>query len=282
MGGPTLDLSEMFVVRKIYLKKAEKYLRYHGKIPFTQGSLGHDVLWVVEHYGLMPEQAYSGMPGKTHNHTDLVKDLKEFLDTQLEEGIDPHWQTGFQAIMDQHLGIVPAVFQFNGSRYNARSFADFCRINPNDYVGFTSFDYKPYGEKIVVEVPDNFSDGQYFNLTLDSLVMVTTRALKNGYSVEWDGDVSEPGFKAREGTAELDTTVTPELRQHWFDNHRTTDDHLMHFVGLKTEEDGSVYFWVKNSWGTQSGYDGFLVMDHNYFRAKTICIIIHKNALLDQ
>lgn len=279
LGGPSLDLSEMFVVRKIYLKKAEKYLRYHGGIPFTQGALGHEVMWVMENHGLMPEEAYSGKRGKTHNHTDLLKELKEYLDLQLKEGIEPHWQTAFQAIMDKHMGVIPAVFKFNGTQYNSKSFAKFCRLDPDDYVGFTSFLYKPYGEKVVVEVPDNFSNGLYFNLTLDSLVLVATRALKNGYSIEWDGDVSELSFQSKEGTAYLDTTVTPELRQHWFNSHKTTDDHLMHFVGLKEDKEGNVFFWVKNSWGTKVGHDGFLVMDESYFRAKTICIILHKDAL---
>ena len=58
--GKKVDLSEMFVVRKIYMEKAVLYLRYDGKANFSQGALAHDFFRVFKTYGMMPEGSYNG------------------------------------------------------------------------------------------------------------------------------------------------------------------------------------------------------------------------------
>jgi bleomycin hydrolase len=276
----SVDLSEMWVVRKIYMAKAEKYLRYHGKSNFSQGSLAHDVFNVAEQYGLMPESAYDGRidDNAPHNHSDLEKELKTFLDGQLGTAIDPHWKIAFDAILDKHLGGVPAVFQVNGKEFNAISYRDELGIVPRDYVGITSFKYRPFYSSMIVEVPDNFSNGTYYNVPLKTLIQESKSAIEKGFSLEWDGDVSEATFNRKTGEAHMgNTVVTEEQRQMWFDDHTTTDDHLMHVVGVKGEGE-ELSFWIKNSWGTDHGTDGYLSMDYAYYAAKTVSIYMHQES----
>ncbi len=127
-------------------------------------------------------------------------------------------------------------------------------------------------------------------------------ALEKGYTVAWDGDVSEKGYDKKEGIAilprldwddktkdEQDDTckkmepekeVTQELRQEYFENYATTDDHLMHVVGIATDQNGTKYYITKNSSGTKDrGHDGHIYLSEAYVRAKTIAILLHRNAL---
>jgi len=124
-------------------------------------------------------------------------------------------------------------------------------------------------------------------------VAVVDHALEQGYTVAWDGDVSEKGFSAREGLAVLpedpdrpdlftkpgkEVTVTQELRQQAFMNFSTTDDHLMHIVGMAHDSNGTKYYIVKNSWGKIGPYGGVVYISEAYFRMKTIAVTMHKSA----
>jgi len=50
LGGDSLDLSEMFIVRNIYPLKAERYVRLHGNSVFGPGSVFGDVLFCLKNY----------------------------------------------------------------------------------------------------------------------------------------------------------------------------------------------------------------------------------------
>lgn len=296
-GKKTPDLSEMYAVRKIYLEKGEKYIRYHGLCNFSQGALAHDLVHAYKKYGAMPESVYSGKPnGERHNHELMEKELKNYLDTILSKKvIDPHWKNGFEAILDKHLGEVPAVFKVDNTQYNAISYANSqLGLQPDDYISFTSFSHHPYNEAFILEVPDNWSNGFFYNVALPDLMQIMQYALQKGYTVEWDGDVSEPGFRPDLGIAmfvdkksDLQTVnklpkeklTTASSRQAGFDNHTTTDDHLMHITGIYNDPDGNAFFAVKNSWGAKSGFEGFIYMSDLYMQMKTISIMVNKNAI---
>ena len=73
--------------------------------------------------------------------------------------------------------------------------------------------------------------------------------------------------------------ITAELRQIGYDSKTTTDDHGMHIVGLYQDQNGTRYFLVKNSWGTNNVPKGYLYISENYFRYKTINIYLHKESI---
>ena len=54
MGKGEFDLSEMFIVNKSYIDKADKYVRLHGFMNYAQGGSFADVLYVFKHYGAIP------------------------------------------------------------------------------------------------------------------------------------------------------------------------------------------------------------------------------------
>jgi len=131
-------------------------------------------------------------------------------------------------------------------------------------------------------------------LPLADMMKVIDNAAQKGYSIAWDGDVSEKGFSGKQGLAVLpvnpnreDLFETPgkeiqvdqATRQRMFERFSTTDDHLMQVVGTAKDKDGNEYFKIKNSWGEISDYKGFLYMSRPYAEAKTVSIMVHKDAI---
>lgn len=292
-GKTNLDLSEMFIVRNIYIQKAKNYILRQGKANFSQGSLAHDQINALTQYGVVPESLYPGnLVDSKHDHSELEKVLKGFLDGVIaNKKPSEKWLPAFEAILDVYLGEAPSQFSYQGKEYDPISFSNYLGVNKDDYVGLTSFTHHPYGENFILEIPDNFSNGIYLNVPLNKLLETSYDALQKGYTLSWDGDVSEKSFSASTGLAILpsqafdksmfdspvdEVKVTPQYRQDLFLDYTTTDDHLMHIVGVVKDQKGNKYFKVKNSWGEISDYKGFLYMSEAYFLAKTVSVYINK------
>lgn len=299
-GADNIDLSEMYTVRNIYMDKARNYIMRQGSAQFGEGGLGHDVINAISKYGAMPEQVYSGLIDgkKSHDHSMLTRELKNYLDTVLKSRpVDVNWMNGYTAILDKYLGAPPASFEYNGKTYTAASFAEsVLRFRADDYVNITSFTHKPYYRSFIIDIPDNFSNGSYYNLPLNEMVDLAKSVVKNGYTFMWDADVSNKGFRQQKGLAlNIDpkatitndnfTVATPEekydaaTRQRLFEELVTQDDHLMQVAGLLKAKDGREFFSVKNSWGQQGPYQGYIQVSEAYFGMNTISLVVPKAAL---
>ena len=53
----------------------------------------------------------------------------------------------------------------------------------------------------------------------------------------------------------------------------------MHILGLAQDRNGRTFYYVKNSWGADNLYEGYLYVSKPYFQYKTISIMLHKDAL---
>jgi bleomycin hydrolase len=202
-GGPEMDLSEMFTVRNCYSDKAKKYIRMDGKVNFAQGGGLHDILYVMKNYGMMPEEAYTGLNygEEKHSHYEMADGLTGYMDGILRNGnkhLSTAWQNGVEGILDAYLGQVPNEFTYNGKKYTPKSFMQMLGLNPDDYIGITSFTHHPFYSTFPMEVADNWLWWQYMNVPMEEMQAIVDNALKNGYSVAWAADVSEGGFPRRE------------------------------------------------------------------------------------
>ncbi|MFT5167119.1 MAG: bleomycin hydrolase [Saprospiraceae bacterium] len=296
-GNGVHDLSEMFVVRNIYRDKAKNYVLRQGKANFSQGSLAHDLIRVAKKHGIVPESVYSGKldGAEKHNHSEMEAVLKGMLDGVLKQkSLSKKWPVAFDCVVDTYLGEVAEEFAYNGKTYTPMTFASEMDINPDDYVNITSYTHQPYYEPFVLEIPDNYSNGSFYNVPIAELESIVDNAIKNGFSVAWDGDVSEKGFSAKNGMAILpkdekredlftnpaeELTVTQQMRQETFESYSTTDDHLMHLTGIARDQKGTKYYLIKNSWGEISDYKGYLHMSEAYFELKTVAVLVHKDAI---
>ncbi len=314
------DLSEMFIVRqKLINQLNDNYLR-RGRGNIGQGSLSHTFLNAYNQVGIVPEEVYSGInyDSPRHNHGEMMAMLEAVAGVALKaKKRSPQYDAMVKSVLDTYLGPLPETFTYRGKTYTPKSFAESLGINTSDYVELTSFTHHPYYEAFELEVPDNWEHARQYNLPLDELMDVIDGALRSGYSVCWDGDVSERGFRFANGVAinpdvrdlsrysaadsavfaplteaqrldsvmtfsrpYLEIVVTPEVRQEGFESFVTTDDHLMHLTGLAKDQNGTKYYVTKNSWGTdRNGFGGYLNMSESFVRAKTIYVMLHKDAL---
>ena len=203
-GNGEHDLSEMFIVRQKLLNQLnDNYLR-RGRGNIGQGSLSHTFLNAYNQAGIVPEEVYSGInyDSPRHNHGELMAMLEAVAGVAVKaKKRSPQYDKIVSNVLDTYLGPVPETFTYRGKTYTPKSFAASLGIDPSDYVELTSFTHHPYYEAFELEVPDNWEHARQYNLPLDELMEVIDGAIKNGYSVCWDGDVSERGFQFRHGAA---------------------------------------------------------------------------------
>ncbi len=310
-GMGTFDLSEMFVVRAGYLERGENYVRRQGMTAGGQGAENHDVWNEVRKYGIVPQSVWSGFPEgqdkPSHNELEAVQ--KAVLDAVVKFGndggkISTQWRKAFQGLVDPYFGgTPPEKFTLGGKEYTPQTYFQSLNLNPDDYVALTSYNHHPFWKPFVLEVSDNWSNGQFYNVPIDDFVKISENAVEKGYTVLWASDVSEKTFSAKEGMAVMpektwadmskgeqdsvflapvkEKIVTQDDRQMAFDNLTTTDDHGMHITGLVKDQNGTKYYTVKNSWGTDVNKKtgGYLYVSQPYFRFKTMSMMVHKDAL---
>ena len=319
MGKGEYDLSEMFVVHKNYGDKAQKYVRMHGTVNFAGGGSFADVLDCIKYYGIVPDEVQPGLNygEKMHRHGELDQSLKAYIDVVVKNAnrkLSTAWYNGFNGILNAYLGECPETFTYGGKQYSPQSFAKYLGIHSDDYVSITSFTHHPFYTAFPVEVPDNWRWANSYNLPLDEMMQVIDNAINKGFSVAWASDVSERGFnrrgiavvpdaEAKEGPGSdqahwlgltptereirignltgpvPEKVITQDLRQEGFDNYETQDDHGMLIYGIAQDQNGSRYYMVKNSWGTENPYKGTWYASVPFVQYKTINVVLHKDAL---
>ncbi len=288
------NISEMFIVKNIYQEKARNYVLRQGKANFSEGALAHDFIGAAARYGFVPEEVYAGKADdERHDHGEMNAVALGMLKAVVKlPRLNPKWETAYGRVIETYLGETPERFTYRGQSYSPKEFAESLDFRQDDYLSMSSFSHHPFYEKFVLEIPDNFSNGQFYNVPIDDLIETIDHAIENGFSVAWDGDVSERGFSAGNGIAVLPTepgrpdlfdvvgaevAVDQDLRQEKFMNLETMDDHLMHLTGIATDPAGNKYYLIKNSWGEAGPYKGYLYISEAYLRMKTIAILVHRD-----
>jgi bleomycin hydrolase len=254
-----------------------------------------------------------------HIHGELDDATKAYLDAIIKnpnKKLSTAWKNGLEGILSAYLGENPKSFSYNGKEFTPKSFAESLGLNLADYVFITSFSHHPFYSKFILEVPDNWAAKEAYNLPVDELGQIFDYAIDNGYAVAWASDVSEKGFSYKNGVAVvpdvnvtdmsdtdrakweslsdkekdaelytfdkpgLEKNITQELRQEGFDRYQTTDDHGMLIVGTAKDQNGKIYYKVKNSWGTAgSKYNGYFYASKAFVLYKTTSIMVNKNSI---
>jgi len=322
LGKPEVDLSEMYIVRYTYSEKASRYIRLHGKHTFSAGGAFHDVTNVIAQFGIVPESVYRGLEyGQTkHVHGEMDNLLKQQVEAVVQnknKKLSTAWPETVSSTLDSYLGEIPENFEYEGTNYTPQSFAkDYIGLNMDDYIEITSYTHHPFYSKFILEVPDNWSWDEVYNVPLNEFEEIIDYSLNNGFTVAWAADVSEKGFATsnkgfavlpaipaeemsqaeilkweelpeKEKEKELykmdkpvvEVEVTQEMRQLAFDNYETTDDHGMHIIGTAKSQDGKVFYKVKNSWGDYNEFQGYFYASKPYISYKSMSLMVHKDGV---
>lgn len=319
LGKPEVDLSEMFVVHHSYSDKADKYVRMNGTSNFGGGGSFYDVLYVLKNYGIVPDSIMTGLNygEEKHKHGELdalTEAYVKVIVSNPNKKLSTAWKTGFDGILDAYLGKCPDEFTVKGKKYTPITYEQSLGLNLDDYASLTSFTHHPFYTQFPIEIPDNWRWAESYNLPLDEFARVFDYAVDNGYTIAWGSDVSEKGF-TRNGIAvdpetkvanlpgsdqakwlnisqkdieekiykakgpQSEIKVDQKIRQQGFDNYQTTDDHGMVIFGTAKDQNGTKYYMVKNSWGTDSKYKGIWYASETFVLHKTINILVNKNAI---
>ena len=254
-----------------------------------------------------------------HNHYEMCEGIIGYLNAVNKKPgkkLTTAWLNGVAGILDAYFGQVPETFTYEGKTYTPKTFAQSLGLDMNNYIAFTSFSHHPFNKPFGLEVADNWLWGQYTNVTLEDFKAIVDYAVENGYPVGWAADVSEGGFKWNKGYAVIpeetkesdlegselarwvklsakekeskrfdikgpvkEITVTQESRQKMFDSQETTDDHGMVIEGYAVDQNGKRYYKVENSWDDKQIYKGYFYVSEAYFMAKTLSIMVHKDAV---
>ncbi|MCF8365219.1 MAG: C1 family peptidase [Bacteroidales bacterium] len=308
LGGPELNLSEMWSVRNAYEHRADSYVQLHGAFNFGPGGEPHQVMETLAERGMVPDVAYNGLTlGEdlpVHNEMDNV--LEAFVKAIVENKnrkLSPVWMQAYNGILDAYLGEMPREFDFEGKTYTPVSFAsEVLKINPGDYVEVTSYMNHEYFENFLLKIPDNWDYEMYYNLPMPSLINIIDFAISQGYTVAWAADVSDKFFNHKKGLAlvpekewdemssgERDSVfvvpvkqkeITPEMRQEAYRNYSTTDDHSMHIIGMVKDQDGNTWYKVKNSWAADSNdFGGYFYVSQPYILLRTVALYVSKDVV---
>ena len=199
--GKEVELSPMFVVSKTLIDRATYTVRMYNEPRFAEGGSAYDVIYCMEHYGLVPKAV---MPGIRYGWTEadtlpVFSELSAVAEGYLnglkkQKKLSPVWREGLQAIYDTYLGPCPTEFEYEGKTYTPLTYVESLGLVASNYVSLTSYTHHPFYEKFALEVPDNWRMDQMYNVPIDELMAVIDNALAKGYTLAWAADVSEIGF----------------------------------------------------------------------------------------
>ncbi|MFV0554674.1 MAG: aminopeptidase C [Mangrovibacterium sp.] len=217
-GKPETDLSEMFIVWHVYKEKSEKYVRMHGHLNYSAGAGARDIPYVIERYGIVPEEVYTGLQygEDSHVHGEMDAMLSAQVGAVIKNSnkkLSPSWTKSIDGTLNAYLGELPTEFEYKGKKYTPQSFAkDYVGLDMSDYVELTSYTHHPFYEPFVLAIPDNWLWGESYNVPMEDMMAVIDNAIKNDYTIAWGSDVSEKGFATKNpGIAVVPDADTKEM-----------------------------------------------------------------------
>ena len=290
----TYDLSEDFFVYHAYIDKAQNYVLRQGETSFRSGGLAHDVLRIIKEKGIVPEQYFE--IDYIRNTGEVQEVLSSFLNAILKSDYPTeNWMKHYLAIHDSYYNPLPKQFEVNGHDFTPASFTKFLEINTDEYISLTSFTHHPFNTDFVLELRDNYANDSFYNVPINELIQIIDTALIHGYTIVWDGSISKTFSANDNGLAllpqaglkkndkiyanTLEINVDQQIRQLSFERLQTTDDHLMHIIGLSKDKAGKKFYKIKESEGVVGPYSGYIYMSESYLKMKTVSIMLNKNSL---
>lgn len=289
-----LKLSEMYTAYWEYVEKAKRFVEERGNSVFGEGSEANAVPRIWKRYGIVPEDAYTGLkPGqKFHDHRKMFEEMSGYLNSikAANDWNEEDVVNTIKDILNHYMGVPPSKVTVDGKEYTPKEYLDkVVDLNLDDYVDIMSLMEKPYWEKVEYPVSDNWWHSKdYYNVPLDVFMDIIKKAIRNGYTMAIGGDVSEPGIVSDYNVAIVPTFDIPsnyideDARQLRFSNKTTGDDHGIHLVGYENK-DGKDWFLIKDSGsGGHNGRNpGYYFFREDYVKLKMLDFMVNKNALSD-
>lgn len=284
-----VKLSELYTVYWEYVEKALRFVQKRGKSYFAEGSEANAVRRIWKKYGVIPQEYYTGLQKgqKYHDHSKMFNEMNEYLQSVKKNN---SWNedeviSNIKSTLNFYLGTPPSEITVDGKKMTPMQYFTGLNLNLDDYYDVISLMEKPYYQKMVYDVPDNWwLDGEYYNVPLDDYMSIVKNAIRKNYTLCIGGDVSEPGYDSFKEVAIVPSFDIPSeyidenARQFRFTNGTTGDDHGIHLVGYTTKN-GKDWYVIKDSGaGSRNGNNiGFYFYHEDYLKLKIIDFMVHKD-----
>ena len=296
LSGKEVKLSEMYTVYWEYVERARYFVQNRGDMHFGEGSETNAVARMMDLYGAVPWEDYTGVkPGQEfHAHTKMYDELNAYLKGLKERNAwnEEEAVATTKAILDFHLGTPPTEVMVDGKKMTPKQYLnDHLKMKMGEYVNLMSLMKHDYYKTSEYTVPDNWwKSSDYKNLPLDDFMDAIKNAIRDGYTISIGGDVSEAGFISESNVALVPSFDIPSAnideaaRQFRFNNKSTTDDHAMHLVGYRVI-DGKTWFMIKDSGsgsrncGKDSKSFGYYFFHEDYVKLKMMTVTLHQDAV---
>ena len=174
-------------------------------------------------------------------------------------------------------GVPPTQFEWNGRTYTP---VEFYRemvgydLN-NDYVMLMNDPSREYGKVYEIAYDRHLYDGQnwlYVNLPVERIKEMAIASIKGGDAMYFSCDVGKYLDRVR-GLADLKNfdyesilgvKYTMDKKQRIM-THASGSSHAMTLVAVDIKDGKTTKWMVENSWGKNTGYNGFLIMTDEWF-----------------
>ena len=304
-----LEKSNLFLQGVIDTRKQpidSEMVRWLFQHPLSDGGTYTGVADLATKYGvipadIMPETYVSNSTSEFCGH--LKRKLREFGITLREKSEAGMGEKQLQALKVEQLGTVyrmlvmaygvpPTQFTWKGKTYTPQEFFKTYCINEGedlnrDYVMLMNDPSRPYNKVYEIDYDRHVYDGHnwlYVNLPIEELEEIAIASLKDSCQMYFSCDVGK--FLDRNvGFADINnydygsllgTTfgMNKKQRIETFDSGST---HAMTLMAVDLDDAGKARKWkVENSWGADSGQNGYIIMTDEWFREYMFRVVVNR------
>ena len=304
-----LEKSNLFLQGVIDTRKQpidSEMVRWLFQHPLSDGGTYTGVADLATKYGVipadvMPETYVSNSTSEFSGH--LKRKLREFGITLREKSEAGMSEKQLQELKVEQLGTIyrmlvmaygvpPTKFTWKDKTYTPQEFFKTYCIEEGedlnkDYVMLMNDPSRPYNKVYEIDYDRHVYDGHnwlYVNLPIEELESIAIASLKDSSQIYFSCDVNK--FLDRStGIADLQnfdygsllgTTfgMNKKQRIQTFDSGST---HAMTLMAVDLDSNGKAKKWkVENSWGSDSGANGYIIMTDEWFREYMFRIVANR------
>ncbi len=254
----------------------------------SDGGTWHMFLNIVKKYGVVPESEFMHT-FHTENTTDINAIIKKILCSYGAGKISQHTNVLVTVIKLLYcsFGKPPSNFVYKGRNTTPKEFGN----QLNSLFEACTFINSPMHElnkNYSVKRQQNVLNGlvsNYKNISIDLLKKIVIQELKEGNLVWFACDMSNCDLSEGKGVMDsnlyeinllLNTTIDSEkaTKTIWTESAPV---HAMIFCGVYIKDEKPVYWKVENSWGRDSGKNGFITMSDKWFEENVFQIVSSKS-----
>jgi len=229
----------------------------------STGQFTNQLKTLLRQYGMKLRETPSGIKAKK---------LPEYLQDEKTKMLGEIYR-----LLCLAYGNPPSEFEWKGKTCTPVDFyREMVGYNLNDdYVMLMNDPSRPYGKVYEIEYDRHLYDGQnwlYVNLPIERIKEMAIASIKGGDAMYFSCDVGKfldrktglCDMKNFDYESILGVNFTMDKKERVL-THASGSSHAMTLVAVDIKDGKTTKWMVENSWGEQTGHNGFIIMTDNWF-----------------